>query len=189
MSTMQIVDAGTKSTTSHVTANDGTRLLVRHWVSSGHPWGSVLLVHGVSEHSGRYDRTARVFAEAGVDVTAFDLCGHGGSGGRSDVERWTDYLDDIELMLGRVRSADGARPVALLGHSMSGLLCAEFVLGARPMPDILVLSAPGLDDLLPRWQHALAGPRISDRAAPGAQARLEHRGAVSRSRGRAPGGE
>jgi len=156
---MRTVDARAISTTSDAAAKDGTHLLVRHWAAAGHPWASVLLVHGVGEHSGRYERTAGVFADAGIDVTAFDLRGHGGSGGRrGDVERWSDYLDDIGLMLERVRSAGSGRPVVLVGHSMGGLLCTEYVLSDRPMPDLLVLSAPGLDDLLPRWQHALAGP-------------------------------
>ena len=64
----------------------------------------MLLVHGLAEHSGRYERTGRLLAEAGIDVTAFDLRGHGGSGGRrGDVERWTDYLDDIAVRLAAVR--------------------------------------------------------------------------------------
>jgi acylglycerol lipase len=156
---MRPVDTDSSSTTSSLAANDGTRLLLRHWAATGNPWASVLLIHGVGEHSGRYERTAGLFARAGIDVIAFDLRGHGASGGpRGDVERWTDYLDDLELVLGQVRLAADGRPVALVGHSMGGLLCTDFVLSDRPMPDLLVLSAPGLNDGLPRWQHALAGP-------------------------------
>lgn len=157
--TIPTLDTDASSTTSSSAANDGTRLLLRHWAATGNPWASVLITHGVGEHSGRYERTAGVFARAGIDVTAFDLRGHGASGGRrGDVERWTDYLDDVELVLGRVRAGADGRPVALIGHSMGGLLCTDFVLSGRTKPDLLVLSAPGLDDGLPRWQHAIAGP-------------------------------
>jgi alpha-beta hydrolase superfamily lysophospholipase len=117
----------------------------------------MVLVHGVGEHSGRYERTAGLFAAAGIDVTAFDLRGHGGSAGpRGDIERWSDYLDDVALGIEHARQTTPRQPVVLLGHSMGGLICTDYVLSDRPKPDLLVLSAPGLADGLPRWQHALA---------------------------------
>ena len=89
---------GGASTTSVKEAMDGTKLLVRRWAPTGDPWARMLLVHGAGEHSGRYERTGGLFAEAGIDVTAFDLRGCGGSGGRrGDVERWDDFLDDTAI--------------------------------------------------------------------------------------------
>jgi acylglycerol lipase len=153
-----------RSHTDHISAADGTTLLIRTWRATD-PWAEVLLVHGTAEHSGRYERTGGLFARAGIDVTAFDLRGNGGSGGRrADIERWADLVDDIELMLGRIGAGSDRRPVVLLGHSMGGLLSTEYVLSARPQPDLLVLSAPALDDGLPRWQHTL-GPVVA-RIAP-----------------------
>ena len=149
-----MTDAG--SVTSSVVAADGTPLLTRRWKPPGEPWAEMLLVHGLAEHSGRYERTARLFADAGIDVTAFDLRGHGGSGGRpGDVERWTDYLDDIAARLVAVRTQAAGRPVVLFAHSYGGLICTDYVLSGRPAPNLLVLSAPAVDDGLPRWQHAL----------------------------------
>jgi alpha-beta hydrolase superfamily lysophospholipase len=165
---MQAGRTGTSSVTSEVRAHDGARLLVRRWAATGSPWAAMLIVHGVGEHSGRYERTAGLFAEAGIDVAALDLRGHGGSGGRrGDVERWTDYLDDIRFLLERVRTEADGRPVILLGHSMGGLLCTDYVLSGAPAPDLLVLSAPGLDDALPAWQHAVApiAARLTPRLA------------------------
>ena len=145
------------SVTSSITAADGTPLLVRRWAAASDPWAQMLLVHGLAEHSGRYERTGRLLADAGIDVTAFDLRGHGGSGGRrGDVERWTDYLDDIAVRLAAVRAEADGRPVVLFAHSYGGLICTDYVLSGRPAPDLLVLSAPALDDGLPRWQHIIA---------------------------------
>ncbi|MFH1765744.1 MAG: alpha/beta fold hydrolase, partial [Gemmatimonadota bacterium] len=45
------------------------------------PRASLLLVHGLGEHSGRYDAFARVLAEEGTSVFAFDLRGNGRSPG------------------------------------------------------------------------------------------------------------
>ena len=148
---------GAGSATSSITAADGTPLLVRRWTAASDPWALMLLVHGLAEHSGRYERTGGLLAEAGIDVTAFDLRGHGGSGGpRGDVEQWTDYLDDIAVRLEAVRAEADGRPVVLFAHSYGGLICTDYVLSGRPAPDVLVLSAPALGDGLPRWQHILA---------------------------------
>lgn len=144
------------SVTSAISAADGTPLLVRRWSPAGDRWAQMLLVHGLAEHSGRYERAGRLLADAGIDVTAFDLRGHGGSGGRrGDVERWTDYLDDIAARLAAVRAEADGRPVVLFAHSYGGLISTDYVLSGRPAPDLFVLSAPALDDSLPRWQHML----------------------------------
>ena len=143
--------------TSTVTMADDTPLLVRGWAAVGDRWAHMLLVHGIAEHSERYERTGRLLAKAGIDVTAFDLRGHGGSGGRrGDVERWTDYLDDIAVRLAVAREEADSRPVVMFAHSYGGLISTDYVLSGRPVPDLLVLSAPALDDELPRWQHILA---------------------------------
>jgi acylglycerol lipase len=153
---MPTITNGATSTTAAVNAVDGTGLLVRRWAVTGDPWARMLLIHGAGEHSGRYERTGGLFAEAGIDVTALDLRGSGGSGGpRGDVERWTDFLDDVAVVLERVRAAAAGSPVVLMAHSMGGLLCTDYVLSGRSLPDLLVLSSPALDDGLPRWQHAL----------------------------------
>jgi alpha-beta hydrolase superfamily lysophospholipase len=152
-----VLTISASSVTSSIASADGTPLLIRRWAAASDRWAQLLLVHGLAEHSGRYERTGRLLAEAGIDVTAFDLRGHGGSGGRrGDVERWTDYLDDIAVRLASVRAEAGGRPVVLFAHSYGGLISTDYVLSGRPAPDLLVLSGPALDDGLPRWQHVVA---------------------------------
>jgi len=132
------------STIETVPARDGTPLLTRSWPLGGEAWGSVLVVHGQGEHSGRHDATGGRFAAAGLVTTSFDHRGYGASGGRrAYVDRWDDYLDDIEdrLDAGRV---DGL-PAAIYGHSLGGLMVADYLLSDRPQPDVVVLSAPALD--------------------------------------------
>ncbi|MFI5258972.1 MAG: alpha/beta hydrolase [Candidatus Limnocylindrales bacterium] len=136
-------------------AADGTPLHVRRWPARGEAWATVLIVHGIGEHSGRYDRTGRLMSEAGLDVHAFDLRGHGLSGGRRVyVRRWDDFLDDVEIRLAAVR--EPGRPMVLFGHSMGALIALTYAGSKRPAPDLLVLSAPPLEANVPMWQRALA---------------------------------
>jgi alpha-beta hydrolase superfamily lysophospholipase len=151
---------------SHAAAADGTDLLVRHWPAdeveaggawAGPPWGSVLLVHGLGEHSGRYEHVGDQLAAAGLDTYAYDHRGMGGSGGRrGDVERWSQYHDDLGERLAAVRASSSGRPVVLYGHSLGGLICAGYLLSGRPKPDLAVLSSPGLDSTVPAWKRQLA---------------------------------
>ena len=60
---------------------DGTELRTRHWPAA-EPWAAMLIVHGLGEHSGRYEHVGSAFAAAGIDAHAYDHRGNGGSGGR-----------------------------------------------------------------------------------------------------------
>lgn len=136
-------------------AADGTPLHVRYWPPSGKPWARILIVHGIGEHSGRYERSGRLMAEAGLDVHAFDLRGHGLSGGRRVyVDRWDDFLDDVEVRLAALR--EPGLPLILFGHSMGALIALTYACSERPAPDLLVLSAPPLEARVPAWQRVLA---------------------------------
>jgi alpha-beta hydrolase superfamily lysophospholipase len=115
----------------------------------------VLLIHGISEHSGRYEHVGRFLADRGFDVVAIDLRGFGESGGsRAYVNSFDDYLDDVEDQLAEVRAL--GLPVVLLGHSMGGLIALSYALTNRPQPDLLALSAPALGAKIPTPQRKLA---------------------------------
>jgi acylglycerol lipase len=154
------------SIASHVHAADGTDILVRRWPAdeaeaggawAGSPWASILLVHGLAEHSGRYEHVGDQMTAAGLEVWAYDHRGMGGSGGRrGDVERWSQYHDDLGERLAAVRTGAGGRPVILYAHSLGGLIAAGYLLGDRPKPDLAVLTSPALDSTLPGWKKRIA---------------------------------
>ena len=135
---------------------DGTELLTRHWPAAD-PWASVLIVHGLGEHSGRYEHVGDHLAAAGLDAHAYDHRGNGASAGRpGDIDRWSRYHDDLEERLEAVRATAENGPVVVFAHSMGGLIAAGYLLSDRPRPDLAVLSAPGLDSTLPGWKKRLA---------------------------------
>jgi acylglycerol lipase len=167
------------STTRTTTAADGTSIHVREWPVAGTPWASVLLVHGLAEHSGRYEHVGGWMAAHGLRVSGYDLRGFGASGGRRAwADRWSRHHDDLEERLAAVRSAAPALPVALYGHSMGALVALGYIVAdpPRPLPDVLVLSAPGVDSSLPRWQKT-AAPFLA-RIAPNLEVRNAFDGTV-----------
>lgn len=128
--------------------------LVREWKPEGDPKAVIVLVHGLAEHSGRYERTGTLFAEAGFHVRSFDLIGSGASGGRRwYIDDWSRYHDQVGRHVAWAREV--GKPVVLMGHSLGGNLALGYVLSGRSNPDLLVLSAPGLAGGA-GWQRSLA---------------------------------
>lgn len=139
--------------------------LIREWHPAGEVRAVIVLIHGLAEHCGRYERTGQLLADHGFLVRSFDLIGAGGSGGaRWDIDDWDRYREQIESHLSWARQE--GKPVVLFGHSLGGNLALGYALSDRPQPDLLVLSAPALAGGA-GWQRAVApvlakiAPRVS----------------------------
>ncbi|HEX5824625.1 MAG TPA: alpha/beta hydrolase [Candidatus Limnocylindrales bacterium] len=155
------------STTTTAKVRDGTELLVRHWSATGEPWASILIVHGIAEHSGRYEHVGAWLGAAGLDVHAYDQRGFGASSGRRAwVDRWSRNLDDLEDRLAVLRVMARGRPVVVYGHSLGGLIVLGYAVAdpPRPLPHALVLSAPAVDSTIPGWKRLMA--RVLGSVAP-----------------------
>ena len=132
-------------------AADGTALQLQRWPRA-EARGTVLIVHGLGEHIGRYAHVAAALNAAGWQVTGYDHRGHGRSAGpRGELNASDDLLTDLAGVIDAVRATEPG-PLVLLGHSMGGLVAARFVAeGLAPAPapwhrpvDALVLSSPAL---------------------------------------------
>jgi alpha-beta hydrolase superfamily lysophospholipase len=122
----------------------GETLFRREWIGPD-PERSLLLVHGLAEHSGRYEHFGAWFAERGCAVHAYDQFGHGRSDGpRGHIRKFSDFLDDLEVMLAFVRSTAPERPIVLLGHSMGGLIVTGFASERAPDVAGVVISSGAL---------------------------------------------
>lgn len=161
------------STTEYLTAADGTRLLLRSWPRPAEPRASMLIVHGLGEHSGRYEHVGVHFAATGLAVSALDLRGFGESGGkRAFVRSFAEYLADLELPMERMFA--NPAPTILYGHSLGALVALAYALWGRRAPDRLVLSAPTLNAAIPAWKRLAA--LALGRLAPGASLPNDLRG-------------
>lgn len=142
------------SRVEEVTSRRGVAQLRRSWEAM-EPVASALILHGISEHSGRYEHVGSTLAAAGFSSHAFDHHGHGRSGGpRGHVDSFDVFLEDVEDNLVALRR-DGD-PVVLLAHSMGGLIALRYCLSGRPLPDALLLSGPAINASTPRWQRIAA---------------------------------
>jgi alpha-beta hydrolase superfamily lysophospholipase len=140
----------------------GETLFYRYWRPSSAPPATVVLVHGLSEHSVRYEHVGAFLAELGLAVYAHDHLGHGRSGGkRGWVARFDDFLDDVGRMHALAMRECPGVPVFLLGHSMGGLIAAAYVVTRRPKPQFLILSGPAIVPLLDPNDRTIDPSRLS----------------------------
>jgi alpha-beta hydrolase superfamily lysophospholipase len=118
----------------------------------------LVIVHGYSSHAGLYRHVAAMLAASGLAVTTFDCRGHGRSSGRrGHAHRFTEFLDDLDLVLTRARAAAPQLPLYLLGHSHGAVILLDAVLAQRVRPDRMVLAAPWLQLAMkvPWWKLQL----------------------------------
>ena len=88
----------TESRLSTFVASDGDRVVIQDWpLEPDMPLrGVVIIVHGLGEHAGRYERVAEHLNAWGFAVRGYDQCGHGESGGaRGSLPTDTRLLDDL----------------------------------------------------------------------------------------------
>src|ERR1041384_2766650 len=123
-------------------ARDGLRLFW-HTARASSPVAHVAVIHGYAEHLGRQSEITRALNAGGYTVHLLDCRGHGQSGGkRAHVDRFEDYLSDLELFLARVKEQAKDAPVFLLGHSHGGLISARYLLDKPDAVRGIILSSP-----------------------------------------------
>jgi alpha-beta hydrolase superfamily lysophospholipase len=136
-----------------VSAADGTMLHVTDYLlPAAQARGSVVLMHGLGEHSGRYRHVAGFFNDCGLSVRCYDHRGHGRSEGkRGDVINGDPMLQDAEIIIDDF-SVRFSEPPFLFGHSMGGLFAARFALARLSPLRGLILSSPALALTLSAFQ-------------------------------------
>jgi alpha-beta hydrolase superfamily lysophospholipase len=121
----------------------GLEIYWQAWLPDGEPRAVVVLAHGASEHSGRYEWTGDQLTARGYAVYALDHRGHGQSeGGRAVIDRMSHAVEDLHTLVERAGAAHPGRPLVLLGHSMGGAVALSYTIEHEDALDALVLSAP-----------------------------------------------
>lgn len=138
----------------------GLSFYYRGWEAES-PRAALLVVHGLSEHSGRYAEFGRAMAGHGLSTYVLDLRGHGLSDGRrGHVDRFELLLQDVDRFRREIDgSCDPPIPLFILGHSMGGLITARYIEEYEARFQGAILTSPWLATAVPvaRWKVLMAG--------------------------------
>ena len=134
----------------------GTNVLVlfeQSWFPEDDVKAVVLLVHGLGEHSSRYEHVAKFLTSKGIGIETFDLRGHGKSEGRrAFVTSFDEYLRDLDIFYKRVQKRYSGTPVFLYGLSMGATIATLYVITRKTEFQGLLLSGALIkigDDISP----------------------------------------
>ena len=126
---------------------DGTNINCVDYFPASPAHSSIVFMHGLGEHCGRYTHLADYFCTRGFAVRTYDLRGHGKSSGRrGDIPHQDNLLDDAQQVMHDWQAScpTSVTRQLLLGHSMGGLFAAKFALSKMCDLHGLILSAPAL---------------------------------------------
>lgn len=169
----------------------GRRLHGQCW-SADQPKAVTVIVHGLGDHSGRFESFATSLIQrtkTPIAVAAFDLPGHGKSEGRHGSAGWYfNLLHDIAIVRRDLARTMPSVPQILMGHSMGGNLVANYTLRRRKIdlavdelseePEGLILAAPMLQPPRPLPRPMVFAAWATGYLAPfirfGSPVRVEH---------------
>ncbi len=115
------------------------------WLPKEEPRGSLLIIHGLADHCGRYGNFVNHFVPRGYAVYGIDHPGHGKSEGkRVFIKKFGDFIENLNTYLEMILTWQPGKPVFLYGHSMGGLIGSIFLLENQKKITGAILSGPGV---------------------------------------------
>ena len=118
----------------------------------------LVIVHGFDDHSGRYAHVAEYFSARVFAVYTFDQIGHGKSGGaRGHIDRFDDYVEDLDRLIGLARSKSPGVKVFLYGHSQGGMVALRYGIANPDRVNGIITSGAGMMLAMPTpaWKVGL----------------------------------
>jgi alpha-beta hydrolase superfamily lysophospholipase len=141
-----------------IAVGKGNSLFAREWVPGSKPKALVVLVHGLSDHGGRYRQVAESFAKDNVAFLAPDLRGHGKSDGkRCHFDSLELVMDDLNTVVNFIIKKYPGIPVFIYGQSMGGNLALNYAFRFRQKIAGVIANSP--------WFRLAKKPNLISRAA------------------------
>jgi len=135
-------------------AHDNLDIFAQAWEPTmPQPKAVVCLVHGLGEHTSRYEHVAEAFGKQGFILFGADLRGHGRSGGaRGHISSIEDFMKDIDTSLEQAHLHYPGLPLILYGHSLGGIQVLYYGLTRKPNVKGVIATSSGLHTALEK-QH------------------------------------
>lgn len=93
------------------------------------PRAVALIVHGLGEHSGRYQHVAEALAARNIASFAPDHPGHGLTPGhRCFINKFADFYPALDALRQQIEADYPGVPCFIIGHSMGGLIAGNYLL-------------------------------------------------------------
>lgn len=106
------------------------------------PRATIIIVHGLAEHQGRYDYVVSKLNEWEYSVYRFDNQGHGKSEGqRTYINSYRNFSDDVHEIVSLAKEQNCGEKVFVLGHSMGGMISTVYGIDYPNEVDGIILSA------------------------------------------------
>lgn len=127
-----------------------SELFYQFWVPDNHPQALILIIHGLTGHSGRYSKFVDYFTQKGYAIFGIDLPGHGRSSGeKAFIKSFKTYINTIDDSVQRIKRLYPQKPLFILGHSMGGLIATEYLTQKNCKADGAILSCPSIKTTKP----------------------------------------
>lgn len=106
---------------------------------------AILLIHGFSEHSGRYMEFINDLKEQNFTVFAMDLRGHGRTiSKKGNIESIKKVISDVEAVINYIKIHYNFEKLGIFGHSTGGLAASLFASINKTLLDFIILSSPAI---------------------------------------------
>lgn len=142
-------------------SDDGLRLFAQGWEPDTSKKAVVCLVHGIGEHTSRFEHVARALTAGGYILFGSDWRGHGRSEGkRGHISSIEAVLKDIDLMIAKAKEKYPGLPVFLYGQSLGAILVLYYALKRQPDIAGVIASSPALRSSLDKQPVKIAAANI-----------------------------
>lgn len=127
------------ATLNRLQTSDSKTVVYSTWLPKEQVKAALLLLHGMAEHSARYQEFATLLTAEGIAVYAPDHRGHGETASANDAPLgwfateggWQRVVKDAHELAKHISTVHPQQPLFLAGHSMGSFL-ARTLIGQEP---------------------------------------------------------
>ena len=130
--------------------SDGHQVFVTTYIPTKQTSGHVHILHGMAEHSARYDHFAKFLCDAGYSVSMHDHRGHGATaeqngqfGFFAEKDGFERVVRDVFEVIESLRQQLDIKSLTLFGHSMGSFITRRFIQQYSYLLDHVILSGTG----------------------------------------------